>query len=261
MKLHNKLFCLIVLGLQISGAWAASNLSEIKDINTILPVIDQQTLVVLDLDRTLLVGSSTDYGTAEWFYCEYQQAMSEGVSKKVFFDSFYPIWTRSQSVTTPMVTQEGLTDTMGNLKEQAFDVIGLTSRQPVVKDATLKQLEVLNLRFAQGPASRIYELEYPAVFQDGVIFAHDLNPKGAVFKQWWLDYQKANPNSHQISKVVFVDDGKHHVEGMAKTIEALGLDYEGFHYTGYENTEFDCKRARLQAEVVERAFALRSGAS
>lgn len=89
----------------------------------------------------------------------------------------------------------------------------------------------------------------PPSFEKGILYCgnfykKDKDNKGKILSLYldWLDW---NPE-----QVVFIDDGKQHIESVKNEVEKRGISFLGFHYIPKELDPIDEKVAELQYETI-----------
>lgn len=272
------------------------SIEEIKKINSFseikLPESNEGTLFLLDIDDTIFTSISS-WGSVKFFHWMVEDACAHGYNLEHAKVLVYPRWLDSQSVILTKLVDPTFPNFLEKITSTAY-VMGLTARQayinkePVIAEITAAQLEKLKIEIKgfdglefnkkyEKPLHSDKELsgalnlfdDCQAIYHKGVLFTHDLNKKGEVFRDF---FDTALSKYCQINKmplpnkVIFVDDGGHNLESMYDTCTAMGLAYEGYHLqsTGYY---FNADNAKLEeAASVQRSrsfsdFGKLSGAS
>lgn len=84
------LFCLASLKIE-------ARILETKYIEEILPLIDEDAWLLVDLDNCMFQGAQA-LGHANWFYDELHQRMQKGMSREEAIADAYPVWIKTQKV-------------------------------------------------------------------------------------------------------------------------------------------------------------------
>lgn len=231
---------------------STSKMVEISSIKDVVKYVDQNTLILFDLDKTL-ISANTSYGSADWFYCLIEEDIKKGLSKDESIMNHYPQWVASQNVITPIVTEPDLQKTIYELQTSSLLTQGLTSRQPSVSKPTLLQLNTLGITFPTINTISITNVKYPVLYKNGVIFAHDLNSKGSVFTKWFDQAKTQNSDVAKVEKIIFVDDSKKHVIDMYDAVSRFpNIQYIGLHFTGFQPLNFDCSMAKHEESILQK---------
>lgn len=217
------LFCLASLEARII---------ETKHIEDVLPLIDENTWVLVDLDNCMFEGAQA-LGHANWFYDEVQQRMQKGMSREEAIRDAYPHWIKTQKVCKVKPLEESFVPTLLSLQNRGITIMGLTHRQPPVADSTVRQVESLGFDFlitAPSKDSFAVPAKTPTLYFQGILFVSDYNKKIDVFEPF-LSIINKTPQ-----KIVFIDDKRKNVEEL-EALTKHGIDYTGVHYTAIEGAK------------------------
>ena len=83
-----------LLILAFSGIGVAKVI-ETRTIEDVVPLIDEETWFLVDLDNTLFETAQA-FGHTNWFYDEIEQRMNQGVSRDEAITEIYPLWLKIQ---------------------------------------------------------------------------------------------------------------------------------------------------------------------
>lgn len=205
---------------------------ETKHIEDVLPFIDEETWVLVDLDNCLFEGAQA-LGHANWFYDEVQQRIQKGMSRDVAISDAYPDWIKTQRVCKVKPLEETFVPTLLLLQKRGIPIMGLTHRQPSVAEATLSQVGSLGFDFlATAPSKDSFSIrtKTPALYCQGILFAGDYNKKNDVFEPF-LSIIKKSPR-----KIVFIDDKRKNIEEL-ESLAQYGIEYTGIHYTAIQDAK------------------------
>lgn len=263
--------------LEALSVWTIKKFSEIKKLVT----IDASTLILLDIDNTLLTPTG-DCGTVEHFTHLYKTEMALkccGVTEAKM--AIHDRWINTHNLIKTKVIDDKAHEFINAATQQQAVVLGFTARLPRMKEITLQHLGQHGLVFDRMPGfafSKTYQIFPPsfltssrqtvkmdgfnkvvfdtavrqadALFIAGVVFCHDLNPKGAVLKDFFkkLILYRKNKGLPEIKKIIFVDDGAYNFTSMQQAATELGLVFQGFHFQ-YQN-DFDAERAAEEEQLL-----------
>lgn len=208
----------------------SAQIIETRHIADVVPLIDEETWFLVDLDNTLFEAKQA-LGHANWFYDEVQQRLDKGLTREDAIREAYPGWIKTQAVCPIKPLEEGFVPALLQLQKRGVVVMGLTHRQPPVADATLRQVSSLGLDFmTTAPSDNIFTVPAasPTLYKQGILFVSDYNKKGDVFPAF-LSLIKQKPK-----KVVFIDDKKKNVDELEHALAKLGIEYIGIYYTAIE---------------------------
>lgn len=206
---------------------------ETRTIENILPLIDKDTWLLVDLDNTTFEGKQA-LGHTKWFYDKAHKKMKDGLTLEEATKECYPEWIEVQKVCPVNPVEAAFIPELNLLQQQGIIVMGLTHRQPSLVESTLRQVNSLGLNFfdsAPVKDSFIVPSETPTKYVQGILFTEEYNKKGEIFVRF-LSIIDQKPK-----KVVFIDDKKSHVEEMERALTGIGIGYIGVHYTAIEHAE------------------------
>jgi hypothetical protein len=232
---------------------------KILKYSEILDDLDDSTLILLDLDNTI-IRSDKDYGSVEFFLALLQEAKKNGLDSKQALLESYERWFRAQKHITVELIDKEIANFISKANNSGSQIIIITGRNPTpeIIDLTFKQLNLHKLSFSQLPNMEfeqayesspfmqprwcakdqyrchqlIEEFTNPkAKFFKGVLFAHLLNPKGMVLKDFYQTLAQYNKNIGRktIKKILFIDDYLLQLESVKEAVHALGLEFKGYH--------------------------------
>ena len=193
--------------------------------------ITADTLVVLDLDNTVFC-SSTLIGGAEWFHHLVHRGWRMALQPAAMTLS-YVHFSPMQRYVTVEPCEAGLAHRIKNWQQTAHSVIALTARQPKILPPTIEHLHSIDVDFSVHPWVNNdirFDATYPASFHEGVIFAHDCNPKGEIFKQFLEQIADSS-----FAESVFVDDRQGNISSMQTACQQKNIEFVGLRYSGQDD--------------------------
>lgn len=243
---------IFLLQASFSSAHALSHIASIYKLDTISEAeqfLDDKTLVIIDLDHTLFEADQT-YGHANWFYDQISFGRENGYNAQDIISKMYPHWLVSQKTTSVKPVEPQVVNIINDLHRRNIPVIGGTSRQPIISESTIKQVNSLNIKFSNFTLNKLQKDEFPSKTEvkDGIIFCSDYNNKGAVLKA----YLEGNLND--INKVVFIDDGFNNVSSVVSYFRSLPVEVVGLHYPLVESAKISNWDALLGQKVFYEAY-------
>lgn len=207
---------------------------ETVTIADVIPLIDEETWFLVDLDNTTYEGKQA-LGHTEWFYDKaFEKMRVHGITLDEATRECYPEWIEIQKVCPVKPVEEGFVPGIIHLQKRGIIVMGLTHRQPSLTEATLQQINSLGFNFTPtSPISDIFSVPSitPTLYCEGVLFTGEFNKKGEIFVKFLSLINKIP------KKVVFIDDKRRHVEEVEAALTQLGIEYIGVHYTAINHAE------------------------
>jgi hypothetical protein len=205
---------------------------ETQHIEDVLPLIDEDTWFLVDLDNCMFEGAQA-LGHASWFYDELQQRMQKGMSREDAIADAYPGWIKTQKVCKVKPLESNFVPILLTLQSKGITIMGLTHRQPSVADSTARQVGSLGFDFlttAPSKESFVVPAKTPTLYFQGILFVGDYNKKIDIFEPF-LSILKKSPK-----KIVFIDDKRKNVEEL-ENLTKYGIEYVGVHYTAVEHSK------------------------
>lgn len=238
------LVCLCGAALSFSGCTRDSGESsalstgviEEGDMRRVLRETDDATLVVFDIDNTLIAPEGYE-GSDERFDWLYASAIAAGVPKPVALkradDTFnreqYGVRVHSVDPSTPAVFAE--------LRARRVPFFALTARSTPVRRITVEQLMSVGLGMDELPRAWADSSGIPC--QSGVFF----NGEGGDTKGESL-LKIINASGLKIRRVVFVDDKLRNVKDVDTSLTAAGIRHLCVRFS-----RKDAEIARFHAEM------------
>lgn len=232
----------------------AQEIIESTTIEDVLPLIDEDTWFVLDLDNTVFQAKQA-LGHVNWLQHEVQVQMAAGKSQEEAFHTLYPLWKKTQMITEVIPVEGKFVEGIKQLQEKDIVVIGLTHRQPFIIPETIRQLDSLGISFlSTAPSNETINIatgKLPAMYKQGILFVNDFNSKGEVFRSL-LAHLNQKPK-----KIVFIDDKKKNVEEMAKAALIENIEYIDVHYTAVDQGPqvYDRELAKCQLKFLNKIMS------
>lgn len=209
-----------------------ADIIETGNIEDILPFIDEETWVLVDLDNCMFEGAQA-LGHANWFYDELHQRMQKGMSRDEAIGDAYPTWIKVQKVCRVKPLDNNFVPLLLTLQTKGITMMGLTHRQPSVADSTIGQVNSLGFDYlATAPSKDNFAVpsKNPTIYFQGILFVGDYNKKIDVFESF-LTLINKNPK-----KILFIDDKRKNVEEL-EYLTKHGVEYVGVHYTAIEQAK------------------------
>ena len=219
---------------------------ESSDIKVIIPQIESKTLVIFDLDNTIMQPKQV-LGSDQWFSQYYRRYMDEGIHQTYALSKTLDVYHKVQHKTEMKIVDTQTLKIIEQIKSRGLPIVAITARGEELADITLHQLQSLGVSFKSdyllyeemhlGPKGEI-------LARDGVVFMSGRN-KGSVLKDL-LDKTQIEPN-----KIIFIDDKQACVESLEHASLSLGIPFWGLRYAFMDEQvkDFDLRVADLQLQV------------
>jgi len=198
---------------------------EVNNINELPQYVDADTLVVFDIDNTLL-KTKQFLGSDMWFCAQYKRNFDKlghaGDALNKTLREYLPI----MNVSPMGVPEEDAPQVVSDLQKQFITVMGLTSRNLSLDFRTIHQLEVngMNLNKTAPSKGELHFMnEKGVLFKEGILFTSGTS-KGNAFKKF-IDAIGYHPK-----KVLFINDKESNLRDLEtgcidRKIPFIGLRY------------------------------------
>ncbi len=229
-----KLSLLAMLGASlVLPSRASSAIRECSSIQDVIGEVRPGTLVVFDIDNTILRPAQV-LGSDEWFHYYLMKMKLEMADQSQAFIQAVDLLHSIYFVTQVKAMEECTADVLHSLQNKGVTMMGLTSRSPPVANISIRHLKSLGIDMnLTAPTHACFSLiDIPeTLFFQGVLFTNGKSKKNALsafFKQI----------SWKPKKIVFIDDRRKYLEE-ANAYEDEGLEFVGLRYNladAYVNT-------------------------
>jgi len=238
---------------------ALAEIRETMSMAEALGTVDEQTLLIVDLDNTVIKPTQT-LGTDQWFDHLVKQYVAAGDAVDDAINKAIALWTEVQKATAVVAVEDVTPALIKDAQTRGITVMALTARPLDLIAATAKQLKSVGVDFTQKPILG-HDLEIraedTAKLAGGILFVGPKNNKGKVLIQF-LQEIELTPK-----RIVFVDDKPKHVRNVEESLKSLPTTYLGFRYgaADKEVASFDAGIADVQLRFFGRILDDRAAAA
>lgn len=235
-----RLFCFFFFTL---AAFTFAEIIESHDITDLLSYAEEETLVVSDINETL-IQSSQSLGSDRWASYMVKKMMSEqGISRREALHRFVPSWHKILRVTNVTPVEPKTAGVIYLLQKKGIRIVGLTARYIEMAFTTHDQLLSVGIDFSKNtiyPFDCEIEGGFAAKFIDGIIFNGLKNDKGEILVRFF------NRIGCRPKKVIYIDDKLSNIQSVQAAIEKENIPFLGIHYTSSKESPFDLMIANEQ---------------
>jgi Protein of unknown function (DUF2608) len=228
-----------------------SAFADIRTIHTLDEIstseFSTKTLIMFDLDDVLIYPQDAllQNWRSEWKPKETRSWTAEE-DTIAWLNAKFQIMDPSGSSLINMLNENSI-PTIG-FTSFAMDESGIIPSIPAWRSRHLQQLG-LNFNMEKEIVFHVQNGFIPPSFEKGVLYCgnfykKDKDNKGKIISVYldWLDWIP--------DQVVFVDDGKHHIESVRRELERRDIPFLGFLYIPKDLDPIDEKVAELQYETI-----------
>lgn len=202
-----------------------SEIIEAEHFSSIVEYVQDDTLVLLDIDDTLLIPVQT-LGTDVWF-CSRLHHYQEEFSPKDALDKALAEWESVRHLTKVKTVEEGTEKIVADLQNRGFKVMGLTSQGLALATCTVNQLHSLGIDLAKTAPSQedhYFINRLGNLYRGGILFTSGTAKGKSLLKL--LEAIQYTPK-----RIVFINDKATHLRDVEETVEAFGYEFIGLRYS------------------------------
>ncbi len=250
-------FILIVWG----SCFLCAEIIECQRLRELLPLVDQDTLVVFNINNVLTV-SRQDAGSTPWAEEHIAQLMREKkVDKPHATNLFIPLWHDVLIASDVELFDPDAEAIVHFLQQANIKVMALTNRYVEMGYPTHSQLRSVGIDFVKNPPhledTFVSGIESPAKYIEGILFNGLINFKGdtlAAFLKQINYYPK---------KLIYIEDKPKHLAQVGEKIAALGIPFLGIHFGALElqrqayQSQWAALQVKFHQDILDDASALR----
>ncbi len=202
----------------------SSGIRECSSIQEVVSEIQPGSLVIFDLDNTLMRPCQT-LGSDEWTQYYVSKLVDTGKGEAEALEEAIGLLHAVYAVTKVQPMEETTAAVISSLQHQNIPIVAVTSRSSRVASITIRQLASIGINLSLTAPSQAY---FPlvdtkeAVFDNGIVFTTGKSKKSALlalFKQLsWMP-----------KRIVFLDDKEQHVQDVC-SLEQQGIECVGLRY-------------------------------
>ncbi len=220
---------------------------EIQSISEILPYVTEDSLVVFDVDETLLTTKQS-VGGDPWFSDSLKIYQEGGFSYEEALAKTLPDYMKLQNMTQVKAVESLTPPLVHKLQNSGVKVIGLTERNLELAYTTLRQLRSIEIDLDRNPV-KIKDLNlsshFPVKYIEGIVFVQR-NHKGEVL------FNMVKLSDSPLKKVIFIDDKMKYIKQVEEVCEAHNIEYVGFRY-GANDAAFEVYNSEI-AQIQHKYF-------
>lgn len=219
---------------------------ETHHFSEITSYANSETLIVLDIDDTLLIPTQM-LGCDEWFQYRINKHQMEGKSASQALEQSLAEWEAIRHLTKMEIVESGTDSIVRELQNQGYKVMGLTTQGLALATRSTMQLKANNIDLTL--AAPIKEDHYISpkghgvLYRNGILFTSGTS-KGEAFSIL------CERSGFWPKRIVFINDKATHLADLEEMAEKLGIEFIGLRYAFS-----DARKAAFRKEIAEFQFA------
>jgi len=220
-----------------------SKILETKNIVDVLSHVDAQTLVIFDVDNTLIEPTQQIGGTA-WFTHMLKKFEARGIQEADAIPQIYVLWKEVQQVVQVKTVEKQTVSVVTKLHEKKIKTMGLTARGFALGQRTYEQLSSLGISLdAHTIHSDDVKLDETAGFVKGTLFLDPDGDKGERLLQFF------DAIAYTPEKILFIDDMPEFLESVRIALGKRGIPFTGLRYGAADDRSLKFEPARADEEL------------
>ena len=224
---------------------SSSAIVETKDISDVLRYVKPNTLVLFDIDNTLIEPLQT-LGSDQWFSWRIQYYAKKGYDPSQAVDLALMDWIPLVCLTEVKAVEPQAPNLVRRLQEEGFVVMGLTTRSTILRARTFQQLASAGIQLARTAPSKeevVFLNPYEVIYKNGILFTSGTD-KGRALFTFLAAIKEKDPQ-----EVLFINDKRSNLEEVQQACKERGVPFIGLRY-GY----LDDKVRKFSEEAAEEQF-------
>ncbi len=220
-----KFVCLFTTFLIFMSEMLSAIIIETAHFSDIVPYANSKTLILLDIDDTLLLPTQT-LGTDIWFQYRIKQNLDKGLSDSLALEKSIAEWESIRLISEVKVVEEGIASIIKNLQSKNFNLMGLTTQGLALATCTVNQLNSLEIDLSKTAPScddHYFINKHGVLFRKGILFTAG-TPKGDALLKL-LDIIDISPE-----RIVFINDKATHLKDVEDAVTSKGFEFIGLRY-------------------------------
>lgn len=216
-----------LLALLLLCSSASAEIIEIKSVQEISNYLYPETLLLFDIDNTLIEPVQT-LGSDQWFDNQKVYYQDKGLGQSTALEKALAEMMSVQNVTAIKIVEEGTAELIAKLQKEGYSMMGLTARGLGLSTRTLFQLASLGIDLDVTAPTRndLFFINYHGVlFRGGILFTAGTNEGMALLKFLHLINYKFGP-------IVFINDKLQPLQDVQQICEKYDISFTGLRY-GY----------------------------
>lgn len=225
----------------------SSKIIEINNFKDVLKYTTKDSLVLVDIDNTLLTTAQT-IGSDQWFEYLVKNNIKNGLSRYDSREQAFSSWRYVQTYSKVKLIELDTPNILRNIQDNIGHVFVLTARSGTIHELSVKQLNSLSMDFSYNRKNG------QAIYNKGIISSERADKGGA-----FLNFLKlSNLDLNKINNIIFIDDKFRNLEAIKKTVSSIGKSYIGLRYAGADDEvkSFSSQLADKQYSILKTCASL-----
>ena len=215
---------IIALAVLLCAAPVRAELREIQTMADLVPAVDTSTVLVFDIDNTL-VEPVGQLGSDQWYYYLLKAYARDGMTEAAAETKAGETWSKTLPTVKVKPVETITPGIIRDAQKRGIKVMALTARGPEDAAATFAQLKAIGVDLTvTAPSKKDLTTEQKGLFSRGVFFQGEGPSKGATLVAF---FKKIGLKP---KRVVFADDKPKHAISVEAALRESGIPVISFRY-------------------------------
>jgi hypothetical protein len=222
-----------------------SKIIESNKISDVLKYVDEKTLVLFDIDNTL-IWSVEEFGSLEWSTHTSGRLCKNGMSLDEAITKTCTIFLQIHDLISFRTIEPDTISVLDELDKKNISNMALTKRVFWLNTPTIKQLSSVGIDFSKNP---LHEKEI--IFDDtfgfdkGVLYSGLYEEKGDAL------IKLLEKIDHKSDNILFVDDSDNHAREVYETLNSYGIPTTCIRYGAADHRSVTFDPAQAEQELLK----------
>lgn len=189
--------------------------------------IDENALIILDIDDTLLIPVQM-LGCDEWFLSRLRHYQDGGMAFYEALEKSLAEWEAIRHLTQMEIVEPGTDEIIYSLQNQGKYIIGLTTQGLALATRTFQQLRQNGIDLSISSPCRedhfLTQNGHGILFRHGILFSSGTH-KGEALFQFFEKIQ------YEPKKIIFLNDKETHLREVERSADQRGVEFIGLRYS------------------------------
>ncbi|GAB5410974.1 MAG: DUF2608 domain-containing protein [Chlamydiales bacterium] len=218
---------------------------EVQNFKELVKHITKETLILLDIDDTLLVPVQM-MGSDAWFNHRRRNYEKVGLSSSEALEKALAEWNSVRHVTEMEVVEPGTQEIVQKMQSNGYTVMGLTTQGLALATRTSRQLKDLGINLERTAPSKLGHYlnvhSHGALYREGILFTSG-TPKGEAL------FALCKVIGYTPKEILFINDKLIHLVDVESEAIKNGVKYIGLRYA-YSDT----RKKAFNPEIADYQF-------
>lgn len=219
-------FLFLIFFFSITSQDIQGEVIETESFAKIINHANLETLVILDIDDTLLIPAQT-LGTDVWFVSRLKHHSKAINDPSLALDRALSEWEAIRHITKVKIVEEGTEEIIDRMQKNHIMIMGLTTQGLALATRTVMQLRSLNIDLSKTAPSvqdqYFINGHQGVLYRQGILFTSGTHKGEALIKF-------LNTIHYYPKRIVFINDKKTHLQEVEKSSIAQNIDFIGLRY-------------------------------